>query len=230
MAATAPYRVGAVVYHPKIEQIWPSFGERFAEQGFPLDVRYAGSYEEQIGALLGGQLDMAAASLAELEGARVGFDDADSPQAHILPVHALREQGFDPRQLFRATRLDRDLGKHGDTGGAELAQSARVRAGELDASVVSSVTLAGVDRLGDASELRIVSTSPRFHHRCLTRPPGPGAEVHARPNELLLPMGAADPKFCEPMELQYVNQWVGFDPDGYRQLVAAVAAGPVMVG
>lgn len=177
-----------------------------------------------------GLADTAAASLAELEGARVGFDDAESPQAHILPVHALRVQGFDPRQLFRATRLDRDLGKHGDTGGAGLAQSARVRAGELDASVVSSVTLAGVDRLGDARELRIVSTSPSFHHRCLTRPPGPGAKAHARPNELLFPMDAADPKFCEPMELQYVNQWVGFDPDGYRQLVAAVAAGPVVVG
>ena len=270
MAATAPYRVGAVVYHPKVEQIWASFGEWFAEQGFPLDVRYSGSYDEQTEALLDGRLDTAwntnlahvqvlarepdagalamrdtdrgwcshivalsdtpAAAPADLEGARVGFGDADSPQAHILPVHALREEGFDPREHFRCTRLDRDLGKHGDTGGAELAQLARVRAGELDASVVSSVTLDAIHRLGDASDLRVVWTSPAFHHCCFTRLPGQKDEAHARFSELLFAMDAADPKLCEPMELEYVNQWVGFDPDGYGQLVAALAAGPVVVG
>ena len=78
--------------------------------------------------------------LADLQGARVGFGDADSPQAHILPVHALLQEGVDPRTDFVATRLDRDLGMHGDTGGAELAQLGRVRSGELDACVVSSVT------------------------------------------------------------------------------------------
>jgi hypothetical protein len=32
------------------------------------------------------------------------------------------------------------------------------------------------------------------------------------------------------MELEYVNRWVPFDPDGYGDLIAAVAAGPVVVG
>jgi hypothetical protein len=32
------------------------------------------------------------------------------------------------------------------------------------------------------------------------------------------------------MELEYVNRWVPFDPSGYGDLIAAVEAGPVVVG
>jgi ABC-type phosphate/phosphonate transport system substrate-binding protein len=263
------YRLGAVVYHPKVEQIWREFGGWFGERGFALSPRYFERYEDQLDALEAGELDAAwntnlahvlalqrtggragalamrdtdrgwqsrivaladsgIASLPDLRGRRVGFGDADSPQAHILPVHALRTEGWDPERDFVATRLDRDVGKHGDTGGAELAQLARVRAGELDACVVSSVTLDAVERMGDASELVTVWRSPSFHHCCFTvvrEDPR-----HERFAELLFSMDAADPKLCEPMELEYVNRWVPFDDSGYHDLVDAVSAGPIVVG
>lgn len=269
MSAAAGYRLGAVVYHPKVEQIWAEFGAWLAEQGLGLDVRYFDSYEDQVEALLGGELDTAwdtnlahvqvlehtggtASALAmrdtdrgwrsllvaradaglrtleDLRGRRVGFGDSDSPQAHILPVHALRAQGFDPAADCVATRLDRDVGKHGDTGGAELAQLARVRAGELDACVVSSVTFDAIERLGDADELATVWTSPPFHHCCFTVL---GAdERHERFGALLRSMDVSDPRLCEPMQLEYVNRWLPFDDSGYRDLIAAVRAGPVVVG
>jgi phosphonate transport system substrate-binding protein len=263
------YRLGAVVYHPKVEQIWAELGAWFGEQGFALDARYYDRYEDQVADLLGGDLDTAwntnlahvsvlraapgvtralamrdtdrgwrslvvarsdagLRSLDDLRGRRVGFGDADSPQAHILPVHALRAAGFDPARDCAASRLDRDLGKHGDTGGAELAQLARVRAGELDACVISSVTWEAVGRLGDRGDLAQVWRSPPFHHCCFTvvRPDA----RHDRFRALLMSMDASDPKLCEPMELEYVNRWVAFDPSGYRDLIAAVEAGPVVVG
>jgi phosphonate transport system substrate-binding protein len=264
------YRLGAVVYHPKVEQIWHEFAAWFADQGFALAPRYYERYDDQVADLLVGAVDTAwntnlahvqtlartdgaagaiamrdtdrgwhsrivalaqsgIASLADLRGRRVGFGDADSPQAQILPVHALRAQGWEPARDFVATRLDRDLGKHGDTGGAELAQLARVRAGELDACVVSSVTLDAVARLGDAQELVTVWTSPPFHHCCFTvldvDVPG-----HADFAALLMSMDASDPKLCEPMELEYVNRWVPFDPSGYADLIDAVRSGPVVSG
>jgi phosphonate transport system substrate-binding protein len=263
------YRLGAVVYHPKVEQIWRDFGAWFAEQGFALSPRYYDRYEDQVEDLLAARLDVAwntnlahvltlertggkagalamrdtdrgwcslivarsgsgTASLDDLRGRRVGFGDADSPQAQILPVHALRAQGFDPLRELDATRLDRDVGKHGDTGGAELAQLARVRAGELDACVISSVTLDAIERMGDASGLTTVWRSPPFHHCCFTVV-REHAE-HERFADLLFSMDVADPKLCEPMELEYVNRWVPFDADGYRDLIEAVRAGPVVVG
>jgi len=266
-----PYRVGAVVYHEKVRQIWDAFGDWFSEQGLALEVRFFDAYANQVRALVQGDLDAAwntnlayahtlqltdggAHAIAmrdtdlgwrshiiardddghdELEdlrgGARVGFGDADSPQAHILPVHALLQEGVDPRTDFVATRLDRDLGMHGDTGGAELAQLGRVRSGELDACVVSSVTWDAVGRLGDPAGLRLIWTSPPFHHCNFTVLAGNSAD-HDAYRSLLLSMDAADPKLCEPMELEYVNEWVAFDASGYASLLAAVAAGPVVVG
>jgi phosphonate transport system substrate-binding protein len=265
-----PYRLGAVVYHPKVQDIWTAFSAWFGEQGFPLAARYFDSYDEQLEALLGGELDAAwntnlahvqalnrtngtASALAmrdtdqgwrsvivalasseirtldDLRGLRLGFGDSDSPQAQIVPVHTLRAEGFDPSRDCRASRLDRDVGKHGDTGGAELAQLARVRAGELDACVVSSVTLDAVTRLGDATGLQTVWTSPPFHHCCFTVLDS-DAPAHAAFTGLLLSMDASDPKLCEPMELEYVNRWVPFDSSGYALLIDALAAGPVIVG
>lgn len=266
----ASYRLGAVVYHPKVEQIWHEFSGWFAEQGLDLDARYYDRYEHQVDDLLDGALDTAwntnlahvrvlertggrASALAmrdtdrgwrshlvarsesdirevrDLYGRPVGFGDADSPQAHIMPVHALRAEGIDPDRDFRAERLDRDLGKHGDTGGAELAQLARVRAGELAACVVSSVTLDAVRRLGDATGLSTVWTSPPFHHCCFSVLDERG-DGHEEFRRLLFAMDATDPRLCEPMELEYVNRWVPFDRAGYAALEAAVAAGPIIVG
>jgi len=264
------YRLGAVVYHPKVEQIWRDFGAWFAEQGFVLSPRYYERYDDQVDDLIAGRLDTAwntnlahvltlqrtggaagalamrdtdrgwhsrivalAASgfqsLEDLRGRRVGFGDADSPQAQILPVHALRTQGWDPRRDFQAMRLDRDVGKHGDTGGAELAQLARVRAGELDACVISGVTYDAVEGMGDASALATVWRSPPFHHCCFTVLDA-DAPAHAHFAALLMSMDASDPKLCEPMELEYVNRWVPFDASGYADLIDAVRSGPVVVG
>jgi phosphonate transport system substrate-binding protein len=263
------YRLGAVVYHPRVEQIWHDFRTWFGEQGFALEPCYYERYDDQVEDLVAGRLDTAwntnlahvitlrrtggaaralamrdtdrgwrslivalagsgIASLDDLRGRRVGFGDADSPQAQILPVHALRAQGWDVLRDFQATRLDRDVGKHGDTGGAELAQLARVRAGELDACVVSSVTYDAIERMGDASGLVTVWRSPPFHHCCFTVVRD--HRDHERFADLLFSMDAADPKLCEPMELEYVNRWVPFDPEGYGDLIEAVKAGPVVVG
>lgn len=263
------YRLGAVVYHPKVEQIWRDFGAWFAERDFALAPRYYEQYEDQIEDLVAGRLEAAwntnlahvltlgrtggtagalamrdtdrgwhsrivaladsgMSSLEDLRGRRLGFGDADSPQAQILPVHALRAQGWDPLHDFQASRLDRDVGKHGDTGGAELAQLARVRAGELDACVISGVTFDAIERLGDASQLVTLWRSPPFHHCCFTVVRDD--DRHRRFAELLFAMDAADPKLCEPMELEYVNQWVPFDAGGYHDLVEAVRAGPMVAG
>jgi phosphonate transport system substrate-binding protein len=178
--------------------------------------------------LLVAREDSGLRTLEDLRGRRIGCGDADSPQAHIMPVHALRAEGFDPRGDCVATRLDRDVGKHGDTGASELAQLARVRPGELDACVVSGLTLDGVRRLRDSGGVRELWASPPFHHCCFTVVGGD--ERHARFRELLLSMDIADPNLCEPMELEHVNRWLAFDASGYRELMAAVQAGPVIVG
>jgi len=265
-----PYRLGSVIYDPKVERIWADFGDWFAEQAFPLDLSYFDSYEDQVDALVAGGLDAAwntnlayvqtlertggraraiamrdtdrgwtskivvldadpIDDVAALRGRRVGFGDRDSPQAHILPVHVLAAQGLDPGADMQASRLDRDVGKHGDTGRAEVAQLERLRAGELDACVLSSVTLEFLAKAGQDDGLRVIWTSPPFHHCNFTVLEGSRAD-HARFAEVLMSMDSADESICDAMALEYVNHWVGPDPSGYGDLIDALRAGPLIVG
>ncbi|MEP6642104.1 MAG: PhnD/SsuA/transferrin family substrate-binding protein [Gaiellales bacterium] len=169
-------------------------------------------------------LEGAATGLDALRGKRVGFGDADSPQAYILPVHGMRKQGLDPCSDLDLERLDRDLGKHGDTGGAELAQLARLRAGELDACVLSAPTLEALRGEGNAGGLVVAWTTPPFHHCNFTALDAFGAG-HTRFAEMLLDMTPADPALCEPMRLEWVHRWVEGDESGYADLVDAVRRG-----
>ena len=94
--------------------------------------------------------------------------------------------------------------------------------------MLSNVTLDAVRRLGNADGLRELWTSPPFHHCRFTVVNDDPR--HERFRDLLFAMDISDPKLCEPMELEHVTRWLPFDPSGYRDLTAAVQAGPVIVG
>jgi phosphonate transport system substrate-binding protein len=164
-----------------------------------------------------------AAGLEGLRGKRVGFGDSDSPQAWILPAFAMRREGVDPERDLWAERLDRDLGKHGDTGGAEREQLTRLRAGELDACVVSNWTLKALQAENADGGLEAAWQSPPYHHCNFTA-------LDSQPGEheafcgLLLEMDAADAGLCEAMRLENVTRWVEGDESGYADLIEAIRA------
>jgi ABC-type phosphate/phosphonate transport system substrate-binding protein len=163
----------------------------------------------------------AAAGLDALRGKRVGFGDSDSPQAWILPAWAMRREGVDPDRDLKADRLDYDLGKHGDTGRAELAQVERLRAGELDGCVVSNWTLKALREDGGADDLAVAWTSPPFHH-CNFTSLDSSTAAHDDFRALLLMMDAVDPALCEAMRLENVGRWVEADESGYAGLIEAL--------
>lgn len=111
----------------------------------------------------------------------------------------MRAEGLDPAVNLVASRLDRDVGKHGTTGGAELAQLARLRVGELDGAVCSNSVLDAIARQGSDEDRREVWRCAPFNH-CNFTVLDDTAGAHAEFARLLLSMNAADPKLCEPME------------------------------
>lgn len=161
-----------------------------------------------------------------LRGRRVGFGDSDSPQAWILPAHAMRRQGLDPSTDLIAERLDLDVGKHGDTGGAEFAQLERLRAGDLDASVVSDPTWQALREAAAADGLQIAWTTPPFHHCNFTALSSADHDVF---RGLLFAMDEGDPQIAEPMRLEYVHRWVEAETAGYADLTEAIRLAGVAV-
>src|SRR5258708_3740236 len=59
-------------------------------------------------------------SLVDLKGRTLALGSRDSGHAAILPVHFLREQGFEEGRDYTSLRFNTDVGKHGDTGTSEV--------------------------------------------------------------------------------------------------------------
>ena len=169
--------------------------------------------------------DSDARGLADLAGKRIGLASSDSPQATILPVYFMQQEGFDPDRDAKAERLEIDLGKHGDTGGAERKQLARLVRGEIDAAVLADATCAGafdadtVDGVG----LRRVWTTPPYHHCNFTVLPGHDAHASAGFRNGLMAMSSVDPAVADAMRDEWVGRWVEGDEDGYAALYDALA-------
>ena len=185
--------------------------------------------------------DGAPHGLDGLRGKRVGFGDADSPQAYILPAYHMRRQGLDPFEELDLSRLDRDVGKHGDTGGAELVQLERLRSGELDACILSDPTLEALRADGRADGLAVAWTTPPLQlHRarrlrcrpCALRKPAP-SDGSARPCAVRAHAAGVRPsvggrrgfRLRRPRRCGPIRAWIGaVRRASWRRVTANVAA------
>ena len=55
---SAPLRVGAVMYDPKVSVIWEIIGDFFESRSCPIDVTFYSTYELQVTALVDSAIDM----------------------------------------------------------------------------------------------------------------------------------------------------------------------------
>ncbi len=168
--------------------------------------------------------DSAAGALADLAGRRIGLASSDSPQATILPVYFMQQEGFDPDRDATSERLEIDLGKHGDTGGAEREQLARLIRGEIDAAVLADATCAGVfdaDTV-EGVKLRRVWTTPPYHHCNFTVLPTHDLATSAAFRDGLFEMSSTDPTVADAMREEWVGRWVDGDESGYAALYDAL--------
>src|SRR5882724_6888394 len=75
-------------------------------------------------------------TIADLKGRRVAVGANDSPQATLIPLHFLAQQGLEPKKDFEVVEFDMLRGKHGDhIGGERDAVRALLRA-ECDAACI----------------------------------------------------------------------------------------------
>ncbi len=84
-------------------------------------------------------------SLESLRGRRLVLGSRDSAQAAILPVHFLHEAGLSEADV-NLTRIDSDVGKHGDTGRSELGALRAVLDDRADAAAIGINTRQAIGR------------------------------------------------------------------------------------
>ena len=80
-------------------------------------------------------------ALADLAGKVIGFGAIDSPQAHLIPLDHLRQNGLIAGRDYTSRRFDVLGGKHGDHIGGERDAAQALMAGDIDAAwMIESAT------------------------------------------------------------------------------------------
>jgi ABC-type phosphate/phosphonate transport system substrate-binding protein len=161
---------------------------------------------------------------ADLKGARVAVGARDSPQATLIPLSFLADQGLEPGKDFEVVPFDELAGKHGDhIGGEREAARALVR-GEVDAACMIDSNHLAFLREGTLSSTatRILARTPAYDHCNFTILDDAPADLVQRFCELMLPMSYADAAVRPLLDLEGLKQWLPGRTEGYQALTVAV--------
>jgi ABC-type phosphate/phosphonate transport system substrate-binding protein len=163
-------------------------------------------------------------SLDGLRGRTLALGSRDSGHAAILPIYFLARQGLDWRSDLRLSRFDLDVGKHGDTGASELAVLEAVASGAADGGAVGDPfwAMALENRTVDQDRVRVIWTTPTYHHCNFTVLASTPEERTSAWVEALLRMDYNDPTHRRLLDLEGLKRWLPGQTAAYATLFEAV--------
>ena len=105
-------------------------------------------------------------SAADLKGRRVAVGAKDSPQATLIPLYWLAQQGLEPNRDFEVLPFDRLVGKHGDHIGGERDAARALLAGDCDAACLidGNLLLFAQEGTLPSGSVRTIATTPLYDH------------------------------------------------------------------
>jgi ABC-type phosphate/phosphonate transport system substrate-binding protein len=162
--------------------------------------------------------------VADLKGKTVAVGAHDSPQATMIPLSFLAQQGVVADRDFTVKAFDVLVGKHGDhIGGEREAVRALIR-GDVDAACILDGNRLAFAREGilrtDAT--RILARTPVYDHCNFTVLDSAPREDVALFRDLLLNMSFSDPEVRPLLDLEGLKQWMPGRVTGYAPLAEAV--------
>jgi ABC-type phosphate/phosphonate transport system substrate-binding protein len=163
-------------------------------------------------------------AVADLRGKTVAVGAADSPQATLIPLNHLAEQGLIPDRDFQVRLFDTLVGKHGDHIGGERDAVRALLRGEADAACILDANHLAFAREATIppGAVRIVTETAVYDHCNFTVIDDVQFEKVARFRELLLQMSYGDPNVRPLLDLEGLKAWVPGRVTGYAHLSAAV--------
>jgi ABC-type phosphate/phosphonate transport system substrate-binding protein len=164
------------------------------------------------------------ARISELVGCRVAVGSRDSPQATILPLHFLAQQGLEPHRDFEVVEFDLLRGKHGCHIGGEREACRALARGDCDAACIidRNHLLFVHEGTLPAGATRVIAQTPPYDHYNLTALTGTRPEVVEQFRQLLLGMAYPDPAVRRLLDLKGLKRWLPGRREGYAQLARAM--------
>jgi phosphonate transport system substrate-binding protein len=163
-------------------------------------------------------------SIADLKGKKIGVGAIDSPQATLIPLSHLRDNGMIPFSDCEVVRHDILGGKHGDHIGGERAAARALIAGTVDAACMidaNHLLFINEGTLPAGSTRVLIQTVPYDHCNITVLDDAPHDLVN-RFRELLLGMSYDDPEVRPLLDLEGLKEWRPGRVSGYHALEQAV--------
>ncbi|MGA2717139.1 MAG: PhnD/SsuA/transferrin family substrate-binding protein [Candidatus Acidiferrales bacterium] len=162
---------------------------------------------------------------ADLKGRRVAVGAKDSPQATLIPLYFLAQQGLEPYRDFEVIEYDTLRGKHGDHIGGERDAARALLRSECDAACMidSNHLLFIQEGTLPSGATRSIAQTGLYDHCNFTVLDNAPAEPVTRFRDLLLEMSYSDSKVRRLLDLEGLKRWLPGRTEGYKLLSEAVA-------
>lgn len=163
-------------------------------------------------------------SVSDLKGRRVAVGAKDSPQATLIPLYHIAQQGLEPGRDFEVLPFDQLAGKHGDHIGGERDTARALIRGDCDAACLidGNLLLFAQEGTLPAGSVRTIATTPLYDHCNFTVIDGRMSDSVKLFRELLLGMSYEDPEVRRLLDLEGLKRWLPGRTDGYQLLSNAV--------
>ena len=163
-------------------------------------------------------------TVRDLKGRTIAVGAKDSPQATLIPLSYLADNGVDPRADASIVFFDELVGKHGDHIGGEREAARALAEGAADAACMIDANHLLFTREGTmpSGTTRVLAQTPPYDHCNFTVLDGAPHDQVTLFRELLLRMSYADADVRPLLDLEGLKQWVPGRVGGYTPLSAAV--------
>jgi ABC-type phosphate/phosphonate transport system substrate-binding protein len=163
-------------------------------------------------------------TLGDLRGRALAVGATDSPQATLIPLGRLRQDGVDPDAELTVRRFNVLVGKHGDHIGGELEAFHSLRRGEVAACAMLDLNWDTWTRDGtiDPGEFAILAKTERFDHCVFTVRNDLDGAAERQWLDALFEMRYDVPEHREMMDLEGLKAWLPGRTTGFEALTAAV--------
>jgi len=168
--------------------------------------------------------DDAITKMTDLRGKTVALGAIDSPQARLIPLSQLRQEGLDPEADLTIRRFDVLVGKHGDHIGGEREAFECLRNGEASASVMLDLNWEAwtADGTVDSNRYQIIGQTQRFDHCVFTVRQDIDPAAERQWLDALFAMRYDNPAHREMMDLEGLKEWLPGRTTGFDALSVAV--------
>ncbi|WP_300562885.1 PhnD/SsuA/transferrin family substrate-binding protein [Companilactobacillus sp.] len=163
-------------------------------------------------------------SVEDLRGKTIGFGAIDSPQARLIPMEYLHENGLEPGKDYVEKTFDVDVGLDGDHEGGEVDALKALKAGDVDVSVTTEINRKNwtMDGTIDENQIVVAALTGLYDH-CIfsTRPDFPD-DLKEQFETALGNMDYNNPEHKEMMDLEGLKKWISGRTSGFQLLEKAV--------